>query len=96
MQFLASTWRAYGRGGDVHDPHDAIVGAANHLRANGAPSDYRNALYAYNPSASYVNAVLRYASEIRRDRRAYFTYYSRQVFVRTRTGARRLTGPGMK
>ena len=28
MQFLAGTWRVYGMGGDVHDPHDAILGAA--------------------------------------------------------------------
>ena len=29
MQFLPSTWDAYGLGGDIHDPHDAILGAAN-------------------------------------------------------------------
>jgi membrane-bound lytic murein transglycosylase B len=33
MQFLPSTWRRYGLGGDVHDPHDAILGAANYLHA---------------------------------------------------------------
>ena len=31
MQFLPDTWRRYGLGGDVHDPHDAILGAANYL-----------------------------------------------------------------
>jgi membrane-bound lytic murein transglycosylase B len=61
MQFLPSTWRAYGLGGDVHDPHDAILGAANYLHANGAPGNYRRALYRYNPSRFYVDAVLRYA-----------------------------------
>ena len=50
MQFLPSTWRAYGLGGDVHDAHDAILGAANYLHANGAPGDYRRALSSYNPS----------------------------------------------
>src|SRR5438105_4405934 len=53
MQFLPSTWRRYGLGGDVHDPHDAILGAANYLRAAGAPGRYRRALYAYHPSQAY-------------------------------------------
>ena len=35
MQFLPATWRAYGLGGDVHDPRDAILGAANLLRVVG-------------------------------------------------------------
>jgi len=93
MQFLPSTWRAYGLGGNIHDPHDAILGAANYLHANGAPRDYRRALYHYNPSWSYVSAVLRYARLIRADARAYYVFYSRQVFVRTPHGLVRLTGP---
>src|ERR671918_212928 len=96
MQFLPSTWRAYGLGGNVHDPRDAILGAANYLRASGAPRDYRRALYAYNPSSSYVEAVVRYAEGMRRDRRAFYAYYSWQVFVRTPSGLRRLTGPGLR
>jgi soluble lytic murein transglycosylase-like protein len=94
MQFIPSTWRAYGLGGDVRDPHDAILGAANYLHANGAPHDNRRALYRYNPSPLYVDAVLRYAREIRNDRRAFYEYYARQVFVRTPSGLRRITGPG--
>jgi hypothetical protein len=93
MQFIPSTWQAYGLGGDVRDPHDAILGAANYLHASGAPSDYAGALYAYNPSRAYVDAVLRYARRIRRDPRAYFGYYSWQVFVRTPAGIQRITGP---
>jgi membrane-bound lytic murein transglycosylase B len=94
MQFLPSTWRAYGLGGDVRDPHDAIFGAANYLRAAGAPGSYRRALYAYNPSALYVDAVLRYARRIARSPSAFLTYYSWQIFVRTPSGRlRRLTGP---
>jgi membrane-bound lytic murein transglycosylase B len=95
MQFLASTWRAYGLGGNVHDPRDAIFGAANYLRASGAPRDYRRALYAYNHSHSYLEAVLRYAERMKRDLRAFYAYYSWQVFVRTPSGLRRLTGPGL-
>jgi len=93
MQFMPATWRAYGLGGDVHDAHDAIVGAANYLRANGAPARTRNALYRYNPSPLYVDAVMRYAGRIARVRTAFLAYYSWSVFVRTTTGVRRVTGP---
>jgi soluble lytic murein transglycosylase-like protein len=64
MQFIPSTWRIYGNGGDIHDPHDAILGAANLLHHNGAPPRYGQALRAYNPSGLYVDAVTRYAREI--------------------------------
>jgi hypothetical protein len=93
MQFIPSTWEAYGMGGNVRDPRDAIMGAANYLHASGAPRDYGRALYAYNPSRAYVAAVLGYAREMRRDPRAYFAYHSWQVFVRTPSGTRRVTGP---
>jgi hypothetical protein len=94
MQFIPSTWEAYGMGGDVNDPHDAIMGAANYLSASGAPGDLTGALYAYNPSDLYVRAVLAYAGRIRRDRDAFLSYYSWQVFVRQpEGGTRRITGP---
>jgi len=95
MQFLPSTWRRYGLGGDVNDPHDAILGAANYLHANGAPRAYSRALYAYNPSRYYVAAVLLYAKRMRADPRTFLEYYAWQVFVRTPRGLRRLTGPGL-
>jgi len=93
MQFEPATWQAYGLGGDVHDPHDAILGAANYLAANGARTDERNALLHYNHSALYVDAVARYAHRIAVDRHAFLRYYSWQVFVRTPAGYRRVTGP---
>jgi membrane-bound lytic murein transglycosylase B len=93
MQFLPATWRAYGLGGDVHDPRDAIIGAANLLRASGAPGDLRRALYAYNHSELYVDAVLAYARVMRRDLRAFYGFHSWQVFVRTSGGYRRITNP---
>jgi hypothetical protein len=96
MQFIPSTWAAYGMDGDVRDPEEAIMGAANYLRASGAPGDLRGALYAYNPSSRYVDAVLAYTNRIRRDTRAYFAYYAWQVFVRRRDGAHRITGPGLE
>ena len=95
MQFIPATWAAYGMGGNIRDPRDAIVGAANYLHANGAPRDYRAALYHYNPSSHYVNAVLAYANRIRRDPRNFFEYYAWQVFVRTPAGTERITGPGL-
>jgi membrane-bound lytic murein transglycosylase B len=73
MQFIPSTWRIYGRGGDIRDPHDAVLAAARLLRANGAPRRYGPALRAYNPSGLYVEAVTRYAREIARN--PYALYY---------------------
>ncbi|MEV3985669.1 lytic murein transglycosylase [Nonomuraea sp. NPDC049758] len=93
MQFMPATWRAYGMGGDVQNPRDAVMGAANYLHASGAPRDYRRALHAYNPSQAYVDAVLLHARQMRRDPRAYYAYYNWQVFVLTTAGERRLTGP---
>lgn len=94
MQFLPSTWREYGMGGDIDDPHDAILGAANYLHEAGAPSDLDHALFAYNHSTSYVRAIRRFAARMRADEQVFRTYYAWQVFVRTPTGSRRLTGPG--
>ncbi len=93
MQFIPATWAAYGLGGNVHDPHDAILGAANYLAANGGAHDEAGALYHYNPSSLYVDAVRRFARRLARDRHAFYRYYASQVFVRTPTGDRRLTGP---
>jgi len=73
MQFIPSTWQIYGHGGNIRDPHDAILAAARLLRANGAPRRYGPALRAYNPSGLYVDAVTRYAREI--DRNPYALYF---------------------
>jgi membrane-bound lytic murein transglycosylase B len=94
MQFLPSTWRAYGMGGDIDDPGDAILAAANYLHSSGAPGNLDRALFAYNHSTSYVRAIRRFAHRIRADERAYLTYYAWQVFVSTPNGVRRVTGPG--
>jgi membrane-bound lytic murein transglycosylase B len=94
MQFLPSTWREYGMGGDIEDPHDAILAAANYLQRAGAPHDIAQALFAYNHSGSYVRAIRRFAGRMRADERTFLAYYAWQVFVRTRNGVRRLTGPG--
>jgi membrane-bound lytic murein transglycosylase B len=91
MQFLPSTWAAYGRG-DIDDPRDAITAAARYLKAHGKGD---RALFAYNHSSAYVRAVKRFAARMKRDERAFRTYYAWQVYVRTPAGGtRRITGPG--
>jgi len=94
MQFIPSTWRAYGMGGNIRDPRDAILGAANYLQASGAPRNYRRALFAYNHSKLYVEAVLRYAKTIARDPHTFYVLHSWHIFVRNGSGFRRITGPG--
>ena len=95
MQFMPATWRAYGLGGDVRDPRDAIMGAANYLRASGAPRNYARALHAYNPSDLYVDAVLSYARVMAQRPKAFHELYAWQVYARDEGRAeRRLTGPG--
>jgi membrane-bound lytic murein transglycosylase B len=65
MQFMPATWEAYGMGGDVNDPHDAIMGAANYLAANGAgdgtSEGIDNALWHYNHASAYVAGIRHYA-----------------------------------
>jgi membrane-bound lytic murein transglycosylase B len=76
MQFLPTTWKRYGLRGNVRDPHDAILGAANYLAANGAAHDERDALYHYNHSELYVDAVLHYAHRITHVPTAFAEYYA--------------------
>jgi transglycosylase-like protein with SLT domain len=71
MQFIASTWARYGIDGDGDgkldrwDPADAIYGAANYLRASGAPGDYGHAIFAYNHAGWYVAEVESWAARYR-------------------------------
>jgi hypothetical protein len=86
MQFLPSTWAAYGQG-DINDPRDAIFGAARYLAASGGPGDMSRALFAYNRSLRYVDAVQSYASVLAADQDlAYRGYYHWQVYFATTTG----------
>ena len=81
MQFIPSTWEAYGEG-DIHDTRDAIMAAARLLRANGAPGDMDNATYRYNPSSNYVAAIRSHARHMLDDPRAFYGYYTWRVFYR--------------
>jgi hypothetical protein len=71
MQFLASTWAEYGVAAEGHgrpdrwNPADAIYGAANYLRAAGAPGSYWAAIYAYNHAGWYVEEVESWAAKYR-------------------------------
>jgi membrane-bound lytic murein transglycosylase B len=85
MQFMPATWAAYGTG-DVNDDHDAILGAARYLKANGAPGDMQRAVYAYNHSLGYVGAILAYAEAMRLDPTAYRGYHGWQVYYTTQDG----------
>ena len=73
MQFLAPTWATYkvdaDRDGDADrwNAADAIYGAANYLRASGARTDLRQAIWAYNHSDAYVADVLGIAERYRRE-----------------------------
>ena len=70
MQFLQSTWNAYGVDGDGdgdkdrYDPVDAIWAAANYLCASGAGDleRVRDAIWAYNHADWYVTKVLEQAA----------------------------------
>lgn len=79
MQFLPSTWEAYGEG-DIEDTGDSIRAAARYLKANGAPERMADALYRYNPTSKYVNAVTAYAEQMVADDAAYRGYYHWQVY----------------
>ncbi len=85
MQFLPATWAIYGHG-DIYRPRDAIAAAARFLAARGAARDIGSALYAYNPSWKYVDAVERYASRLRADPHALIGYYNRQVIYHLASG----------
>ncbi|MFI4991485.1 MAG: lytic transglycosylase domain-containing protein [Solirubrobacterales bacterium] len=71
MQFIATTWAAYGVDGsgdgrvDRWTAADAIYGAANYLTHAGAPHDYRRAIFAYNHAGWYVEEVEAWAARYR-------------------------------
>jgi hypothetical protein len=87
MQFIPTTWQAFGKGGDINDDHDAILAAANYLQANSAATDIDNALYRYNNDQRYVTAIKAYASVMLADQGAFDGYYQWQVFYATKDGA---------
>ena len=67
MQFLPGTWQNYGQGGDINDPHAAIMAAARYLVHYGAPGNMRQAIWHYNLDYDYVDAVEYFARAYRAD-----------------------------
>ena len=90
MQFIPSTWAAYGNGGNINDNRDAILAAGRYLAASGGTTNIDRALNSYNPSTHYVAAIKRYADVLFTDARAYDGYYAWQVYVTTTAGTMRL------
>jgi hypothetical protein len=64
MQFMPSTWAAYGTDAnkdgrqDPYNPVDAIFAAARYLKAANYENDVRAAIWAYNHADWYVDSVL--------------------------------------
>ena len=64
MQFMPATWKQYGVDAnhdgkkDPFNPVDAIFAAARYLKAAGADTDIRKAVFAYNHADWYVDSVL--------------------------------------
>jgi hypothetical protein len=77
MQFLPSTWAAWGITGfgdtgqpNIMNPFDAVPSAARLLCANGAttgPAGLRQAIFGYNHATWYVDEVLALAAEYARE-----------------------------
>jgi len=87
MQFLPTTWAEPGIGeGDIYDPADAIAAAARYLVRRGGPDDMAAALYGYNNSDSYVQAIEQYARVLRDDPQAYDGFHQWQVYYATAEG----------
>jgi len=86
MQFIPDTWEAYGRG-SIDNSRDAILAAGRYLDHHHGPEDMNRALFAYNPSLRYVDAVTRYAHLMREGgERVYRAFYHWQVYYATTEG----------
>jgi membrane-bound lytic murein transglycosylase B len=86
MQFLPSTFAAYGKGGDIHSPGDSIMAAGRFLAAHGFANDRDHAIYQYNHADHYVRAVNQYAAVLAADPAAFAGYYRWDVYYYTTAG----------
>ncbi|OGO72927.1 MAG: hypothetical protein A3G84_07680 [Chloroflexi bacterium RIFCSPLOWO2_12_FULL_71_12] len=85
MQFIPSTWAAYGEG-DINSDKDSIRAAARYLSASGFATNIDLAIWRYNHSYKYVRAVKHYAAVMRADPAAYRGYHQWQVYYLTSRG----------
>lgn len=86
MQFLPSTFAAYGEGGDIRSPRDSIMAAGRYLAANGFATDPDHAIYRYNHASQYVAAVNEYAAALAADPAAFGDYYRWDVYYFSTAG----------
>ncbi len=86
MQFMPPTWAAYGQGGDVTAPRDAIVGAGRYLAASGFATNPDQAIFAYNNANQYVRAVTDFATVMAADPATFGNYYLWDVYYFTTAG----------
>jgi len=85
MQFLPTTWEEVSDG-DINDPFDAIPAAARYLVRRGGPDDMQRALWGYNNSDSYVDAVSAYAELFRTDITNYYALHAWEIHYSSADG----------
>ncbi len=86
MQFMPSTFAAYGAGGDIHAPRDSILAAGRYLAANGFANNPDHALFRYNNADEYVRAVHAYAAALAADPAAFGAFYRWDVYYVSTAG----------
>lgn len=86
MQFMPATWAAYGAG-DVNDDRDAIFAAAHYLSKMGWARNARKAIWQYNHSTHYVDAIQAFAAVMDENPLAFRGYWGWQVYYRTTKGS---------
>lgn len=86
MQFLPSTFAAYGGGGDIRSPRDSIMAAGRYLAANNFAADPDHAIYRYNHANQYVAAVKDYAAVLANDPASFAGFYRWDVYCVTVDG----------
>lgn len=86
MQFMPATWAAYGQGGEVTAPRDAIMGAARYLAASGFATNPDRAIFSYNNANQYVRAVQDFAAVLAADPATFGHYYLWDVYYFTTAG----------
>ncbi|WP_445167691.1 lytic transglycosylase domain-containing protein [Mycolicibacterium sp. Dal123E01] len=86
MQFLPSTFAAYGDGGDIRSPRDSIMAAGRYLAANNFAADPDHAIYRYNHAEQYVAGVKDYAAVLAADPASFAGFYRWDVYYVTKDG----------
>ncbi|MGH1489105.1 MAG: transglycosylase SLT domain-containing protein [Acidimicrobiales bacterium] len=89
MQFLPTTWAECCEG-DPAVPADAIAGAAKYLTDRGGPENMNRAIFGYNNSQYYVDAVTAYANVMMEDERAYYGYHAWEIYFLSTEGLIRI------